>query len=1101
MKIIDIEAVYDTLSRYDEHKSKEESIKIIAELTKLRKDLLQEEEEEKVHKLMEHREYFSNMSTLKTAREHLLKSKERFTLTANQKFLKQFMSKHTRNMSVLLFHGVGVGKTCTSITIAENFNWLPMMNKTLVIGQKLLRKNFYQEIVNESSPDSCVGDTYMTSKKGTKKKTEDRNRRNILQKYEFLGYIEFSNIISELKQKLSYEAYKNTIFRKFSNRVIIVDEVHNLRTSDSSKIKKIPGLFQDILTHAVNVRLVYLSATPVFDDPSEVIWLANTLCLNEKRAPLFKDGEQFKLFDNQKNLTKESKKLLHKFSKNHVSFMRGESPLTFPTRIYPSFNSDKSVYDLEKDHPTNDVYKTEIDDSEKIKHLELVKSNMGKEQYKAYVSIDYKTSEKENEFDEDSLNESSNVQKRIQVSNIFYPSADESTVRVGKKGLLEITNETTRNGLVSYEYKNQDTPRIFDPKVLKSYSPKMSKIMKSLNSATGIVIVYSKYIYSGLVPMACALESAGFTRYGGGDKGLLKNAIHESTAASTLKNNRGKTYTILSGQKDLTYPVNRNSIIDVVRSKENKNGEKIKVVLISSVATEGVDFKNVREIHILEPWYNLGKMEQIVGRGVRNRSHIDLDEKHRNVTIYHHVNSLPATQNRESIDFRMYRIAENKQKQISQIERVLKEGSVDCNLNKHMLFYDPSDFKSDVCSSQSTCKSNFAIGDIDYSKTCDYTKCEINCVDKVAEPTTNESSIVNRELLAEDIESMVRDIVSLYEKSEFLFYSFEQIEKLLKLPKDETHILSLALQRMLRDKTEVTFQDKKGRLVYNKNYYVFQSNSVEDQRIPLRSRFSANPLKKIQSLKISRVVKEIKTQNIQKTEASFTKTLNDSYNAVETNIQAFIDDKKSIKPMFVWGMVVDYLTTVEIEKLYNVLESIDESNTNILVEYDELIKSMKASGTFVFKDNKLIGYYASNEKERIKLFKGNTLTLNEQNQLITDLLKEINTSLDSKDVIYGFTNFSKSNSAPKFNTVEIQSTQGKVDKLKGAACQQTSQFSKELLTNYVENLATELKLKVNLGSIKKRDLCNLYEYLLRTQEIRFLRPVEVVIYKENLKKK
>ena len=56
-------------------------------------------------------------------------------------------------------------------------------------------------------------------------------------------------------------------------------------------------------------------------------------------------------------------------------------------------------------------------------------------------------------------------------------------------------------------------------------------------------------------------------------------------------------------------------------SKSNKDGDKIKIVIINQVAAEGYDFKNLREIHILEPWYNLNKTEQIIGRGVRNRSH------------------------------------------------------------------------------------------------------------------------------------------------------------------------------------------------------------------------------------------------------------------------------------------------------------------------------------------------------------------------------------------------------------------------------------------------------------------------------------------------
>ena len=49
--------------------------------------------------------------------------------------------------------------------------------------------------------------------------------------------------------------------------------------------------------------------------------------------------------------------------------------------------------------------------------------------------------------------------------------------------------------------------------------------------------------------------------------------------------------------------------------------KKLKVVLISKAGSEGLDFKCIRQIHILEPWYNTNRIEQIIGRGVRNLSH------------------------------------------------------------------------------------------------------------------------------------------------------------------------------------------------------------------------------------------------------------------------------------------------------------------------------------------------------------------------------------------------------------------------------------------------------------------------------------------------
>ena len=75
-------------------------------------------------------------------------------------------------------------------------------------------------------------------------------------------------------------------------------------------------------------------------------------------------------------------------------------------------------------------------------------------------------------------------------------------------------------------------------------------------------------------------------------------------------------------------------ILKNLTDEDNKNGEKIKVILISMTGSEGLDFKNLRQVHIMEPWYNLSLVEQIIGRAVRNCSHKQLPFKERNVEIF-----------------------------------------------------------------------------------------------------------------------------------------------------------------------------------------------------------------------------------------------------------------------------------------------------------------------------------------------------------------------------------------------------------------------------------------------------------------------------------
>ena len=81
-----------------------------------------------------------------------------------------------------------------------------------------------------------------------------------------------------------------------------------------------------------------------------------------------------------------------------------------------------------------------------------------------------------------------------------------------------------------------------------------------------------------------------------------------------------KYITITDDHKYLTPKKIETEYLKAATNDDNSNGEIIKVILLSKAGNEGLDFKFIRQIHILEPWY-INSLEQTIGRGVRNCSH------------------------------------------------------------------------------------------------------------------------------------------------------------------------------------------------------------------------------------------------------------------------------------------------------------------------------------------------------------------------------------------------------------------------------------------------------------------------------------------------
>jgi hypothetical protein len=392
--------------------------------------------------------------------------------------------------------------------------------------------------------------------------------------------------------------------------------------------------------------------------------------------------------------------------------------------------------------------------------------------------------------------------------------------------------------------------RIFQKENISKYSGKIANICSILEKSTGIVLIYSKYIEGGLIPMALALEEMGFSRYGYANhtRSLFKNAPSPLLNPLTMKPKTASEtetakYVMITGQK--MYSPNNNLDLKLVTDSSNKYGEKVKVVLISEAGSEGLDFKNIRQVHILDPWYNMNRLEQIIGRAVRNKSHCGLPFEERNVEIYMHGTYLDAEQ--ETADMYLYRLAERKAITIGKVTRLLKETAVDCLLNIDQTNFTESKMGQTVSLVLSTDKKpiEFPVGDKPFTNMCDYMEtCEFKCSPSTSipkneiEPNTYTYGSYYLQNSHDRISKRIRQLFR--EKS---FYSWKDLKTNITIVKPYPleqiyYTLSVFLQN--NNEWLVDRHGRKGYMVQRKDIYAFQPIEIGDERASIFER--TNPI-------------------------------------------------------------------------------------------------------------------------------------------------------------------------------------------------------------------------------------------------------------------
>jgi len=777
-----------------------------------------------------------------------------FELAPHQLFLKNIMSPNTQYNGLLIFHGVGVGKSCSGISIAENFRDIygQEENKIIILASKNIRIGWKKTIFDPSKGENqCTGDDYYFDDIDDNKIDDKYAKKKIKKYYELFGYAAFANRVKNMlknetrhivdeKEKLRKQI--KCIEEKFSNRVLIIDEVHNIRGEENSNDNRDTiHYIEMVIKYSKKMRLILLTANPMYNLNTEIIWILNMLLLNDNRTTLSEKD----IFDKKGNLINET--LLNDKSKGYVSYLRGENPISFPIRLYPSHDLKRIIKkpfnSREDNRPPLDIFGKELDEKDKLSFLELYGSQLIDHQYNIYMNEISKIKNSDKNLEKLKID---NENLLLQLSNIVYPGdSDNSDDLYGNNGLINTMN-IDKN---IYSYKNdilQEYGEFFHEDKIGSYSSKISTILEEIKNSDGIVFIYSNWIKSGIIPLVLSLEQNGYTKCDG--KEVLKNSkkINKISYEGKYKEdyedkNRfiQAKYMVISGNE--LNSKNLEEDLKKVASDENKDGKHIKIVIGSSVASEGLDFKNIRSIHILEPWHNINKLEQVIGRGIRNCSHKNLIEKDRNVTIYLHNSMISDI---ESIDMYLYRYSEYKAKQIGLIENILKKNSIDKYIfenGNHFQKNDIDDILVKPCH-RKTKQFMHNRSDKKYSRVCSFSDiCNYMKNDNpVLYEINNENTFDTFQIHYSEsiIEVYKKRIHNLFLSS--VCFTYDEIKKNLSEYKEiYSDYLNHALKEMIFDKyTLHNSNGDKGYLKRVNKYYVFQPYFNNDILLPVYYRLN-----------------------------------------------------------------------------------------------------------------------------------------------------------------------------------------------------------------------------------------------------------------------
>ncbi len=531
----------------------------------------------------------------------LSKTEQSDVLQYHQAVVREYFSI-SQNRGLLVFHGTGTGKTMLAVSIAD-----AMKDKynIVILSAKSLQHNFKKEVVKYANlaKTSAPEYTYISSNAG-----------NMIDQ---LGRIGKSQEEIEFEKTLEIVTSSS-----IENSMLIVDEAQNLFNGIVNGSKNATGLYHRIMA-TKNIKLVFLSATPIVNSPFEIVPMYNMLHGSEL---LPTDYDVFTNFYIKDGITMKNRERF----KNRIFGL---------TSYFGDWWKSGGIVErgqtIKRDHfPDQLALKIE---RVKMSQLQFSAYSNARDKEKAQ-STRGKTIKVSLQKPSGSASSTYRVESR-QISNYYLPpNAIKS--KVGQYGNIKTIENLTQSQLLD----------------LDTHSPKMKRILKNLAKHKGVNVVYSSFVSGeGLGVFARVLQAKGWSEYDG-------------------KKKTGKTFVFITGAVSAADRAER---IDIFNSRANRDGGIIDLMLLSGAGAEGLDLKNVMSIHIMEPYWNYGRIEQIIARAVRYKSHDQFDTQ-QSVQPYIYLSDAPNT---TTTDMHLFSNSIKRKRLIDRVYAAMIESSIDCKLH------------------------------------------------------------------------------------------------------------------------------------------------------------------------------------------------------------------------------------------------------------------------------------------------------------------------------------------------------------------------------------------------------------------------------------
>jgi len=520
----------------------------------------------------------------------------------------------------------------------------------LAKGEGIL-ENFTTELVEKCTPGYYIPDNYG-------KLTELEKIHRIKKKTKFYQLRTFAKFAKKLS-KMS----DGDITDSYSNKIIVIDEVHNLRPQEDKGDLETYDQFHRFLHLIENSKVLFLSGTPMKDSPEEIASVSNLLLPLDQQFPTGQDFlEEYMTEENGVYyVNPEKASIIKEKLKGKISFLREPESTT-----EKEFIGEKRFGNL--------------------KHFVVAPNTMSKFQSKRY----------KNAYEQDKGGKKGVYNNSREASLFIYPDGSygkegfqkyiipiKVKKMVGGKEVSIASHHKMSDELAAALHGDSDEETL---KNIRKYSSTYAQVIEKILVTPGNCFIYSSLVQgSGAILFSLLLELFGFSKAKGHEK------------------QEGLRYAILTNKTATSQDLRR--ISARFNKKDNMHGAYIKVIIGSKAVSEGFSFKNVIFEAINTPHWNYSETAQALARGIRLGSHNDLITagEHPKVTILQPV-AMPKDDT-PSIDLLLYETSEDKDISIRSILRLLMECAFDCALNYMRNFVDG--------------KNN--------SRECDYTTCEYKC--------------------------------------------------------------------------------------------------------------------------------------------------------------------------------------------------------------------------------------------------------------------------------------------------------------------------------------------------------------------------------------